>query len=80
MKKNELVHFHTLLVQVAENYVERGYATRDDFEAYHALGVTPMSLREPRTRHETAVWTLARILASISTDETRTPSPELSSP
>lgn len=63
MKKNELVHLHTLLVQVAEEYVKRGDATPGDFEAYNRLSITPLSLRASRADHERAVSTLMGILA-----------------
>lgn len=79
MKKNELLHCHALLVQVAEDYVERGIAARENFEEYHSLGVTPMALREPRDRHERAVRTLARLLADLSAEDDRVPEPELPS-
>lgn len=72
MKKNELIHLHTLLVQVAEEYVESGVATPADLEPYAALGVTPMALRESRDRHEEAVSLLARILADCAKRATET--------
>jgi hypothetical protein len=74
MKKNELVHFHSLLVTVAEEFVESGLATRADFAEYDALGVSPLALRAPRDAHERAVLTLARLLAGIAgTDGTSRP-------
>lgn len=66
MKKNELIHLHTLLTQIAERFIERGVATPADFEPYTALGVTPMALRESRDRHEEAVLLLTRILADCA--------------
>lgn len=72
MNKNELVHLHALLVRVAEEYVEWGVATRDDFSAYHALETTPMALRRSRADHEAATIVLARTLAEL----TGTPRPE----
>jgi hypothetical protein len=66
MKKNELVHFHSLLVALAEDFVERGLATREDFAEYDALDVSPMALRAPRADHERAVLTLARLLAEVA--------------
>jgi hypothetical protein len=65
VNKNELVHLHTLLVRVAEEYIEWGVATRDDFSTYHALGTTPMALRESRADHEAATLILARTLADV---------------
>jgi hypothetical protein len=66
MNKNELVHLHALLARVAEEYVDRGLATRDDFAAYHALDTTPMALRKSRADHEAAARTLAETLADLS--------------
>ncbi|WP_192918534.1 UPF0058 family protein [Salinigranum salinum] len=71
MNKNELVHLHALLAQVAEEYADEGLATRDDFAAYHELGTTPMALRRSRADHEAATRALARTLARLSTDEIR---------
>jgi hypothetical protein len=68
VNKNELVHLHALLARVAEDYVERGLATREDFSAYSALGTTPMALRQSRADHEVATRNLARTLADLSTD------------
>ena len=79
MKKNELVHLHALLIRVAEDYVERGEATRADFDEYHELELTPTSLREPRMRHEEAVRVLARILSDRSGVEGRVSEAELTS-
>lgn len=69
MKKNELIHLHALLVQVAEDYVDHGDATRDDFLVYDELGVTPMTLRASRATHERAVRTLLAILAARSSGD-----------
>lgn len=66
VKKNELVHLHTLLTQIAEEFIDSGVATPADFEPYTALGVTPMALRESRDRHEEAVKLLTRILADCA--------------
>ena len=73
MKKNELVHFHALLVAIAEEFVESGQATTPDFAEYDALGVSPLALRAARDDHERAVLTLARLLAGIVA-ETEQPS------
>lgn len=66
MNKNELVHLHALLARVAEDYADRGLATRDDFAAYYALETTPMALRQSRADHEAATRELARVLAAAS--------------
>lgn len=68
MNKNELVHIHALLAQVAEDYVDRGLATCEDFAAYYDLDTTPMALRQSRSDHETATRTLARTLARCTAE------------
>ncbi|SFL16374.1 Uncharacterised protein family UPF0058 [Halogranum rubrum] len=72
VKKNELVHLHTLLAQIAEEYITSGVATPTDFDPYAELGISPMALRESRDRHEEAVRLLARILADCSKRATET--------
>jgi hypothetical protein len=75
MKKNELVHFHGLLVTIAEDLVTRGVVERTAFADYDALGVSPLALRAPRDAHEEAVLTMARLLATALADpEARTAS------
>jgi hypothetical protein len=66
MRKNELVHLHTLLIHVAEDFLERGVATPEAFDAYRTLDVTPTSLRASRDRHEAAVTALGRALADAA--------------
>lgn len=63
MKKNELIHLHTLLVEIAEDFIQRGVATPDDLAAYNRLDIGPMALRACRADHEVAVRTLSTALA-----------------
>ncbi len=71
MKKNELVHLHTLLGCVAAHLTERDTITEEALASYEAIGVTPMALREPRERHKKAVVTLAATLAAaVSSEDT----------
>jgi hypothetical protein len=72
MKKNELVHYHALLVRVARDLVDRGVVSPEDLEPYLALGVTPTSLREQRARHREAVFALAGVLAEAARRATPT--------
>jgi hypothetical protein len=62
MKKNELLHVHSLLLAVAREFSDRGWLAGEALKPYRALGVTPMSIQAPRDDHEEAVLTLARIL------------------
>ncbi|KAB1188586.1 MULTISPECIES: UPF0058 family protein [Haloferax] len=63
MRKNELIHLHTLLVEIAGDFLDRGTATREDLEPYHRLEIGPMALRSCRDDHEVAVRTLSTALA-----------------
>lgn len=63
MKKNELIHVHSLLVEIATDYLDRGVLTSADLEPYHRLGIGPMALRDCRADHEHAVRTLTTALA-----------------
>ncbi|WP_411963278.1 UPF0058 family protein [Haloferax sp. YSMS24] len=63
MRKNELIHLHTLLVEIAANFLDEGIATREDIEPYHRLEIGPMALRSCRDDHELAVRTLSTALA-----------------
>ena len=69
MKKTELVHLHALLVLLSERVVDRGLVDRSHFEPYRDLGVTPVSFRARRDRHEEAVLLLAALLAAAVSDE-----------
>ena len=69
MKKTELVHLHALLVLLSERVVDWGLVDRSYFEPYRDLGVTPVSFRARRDRHEEAVLLLAALLAAAVSDE-----------
>ncbi|WP_253736237.1 UPF0058 family protein [Halohasta salina] len=69
MKKTELVHLHALLVLLSERVVDRGLVDRSYFAPYRDLGVTPVSFRARRDRHEEAVLLLAALLAAAVSDE-----------
>ena len=69
MKKTELVHLHALLVLLSERVVECGVVERSYFDAYRELGVTPVSFRARRDRHEEAVLLLAALLAAALSDD-----------
>jgi len=69
VKKTELVHLHALLVLLSEQVVEQGVVDRSHFDVYRELGVTPVSFRARRDRHEKAVLLLAALLASALGDD-----------
>lgn len=72
MKKQELLHMHALLVEVADHVTPTGSAT--DIAAYQAAPVRPTSLHRPKADHEDAVMTLAHAITDEIGPET---SPEV---
>jgi len=73
VKKTELVHLHALLVLLSERVVDEGVVDRSYFDAYRELGVTPVSFRARRDRHEAAVLLLAALLAAAVSDDREPP-------
>lgn len=73
MKKTELVHLHALLVLLSERVVEQEVVDRSYFDSYRELGVTPVSFRARRDRHEKAVLLLAALLAAAVSDDREPP-------
>lgn len=73
MKKTELVHLHALLLLLSERVVDQGIVDRSYFDPYMELGVTPVSFRARRDRHERAVLVLASLLAAAVSDEYEPP-------
>jgi hypothetical protein len=72
MKKNELLHVHSLLLALARRFTERGVVPDEALDSYRETGVTPMSLRAPRDDHADAVLELATALG----DHVETAEPE----
>jgi len=58
MKKQELIHLHSLLAQVQHHYEAEAEATVDHDE-YAELGVKPTSIHKSKTDHKAAVFALA---------------------
>ncbi|MFB6127763.1 MAG: UPF0058 family protein [Halolamina sp.] len=69
MRKKELLHIHALLSNVASDFRERGELSTDGLERYQSLGVSPMSLRNPKADHEEAVLTLSETVAEAATTD-----------
>lgn len=66
MKKNELLHVHGLLAELAGEFLEEGSLAPEDLEDYEAMGVTPTSLRAAKDDHEAAVLELAAAVAAAA--------------
>ena len=65
MKKEELVHFHILLVQF-RNYCE-GNGLRCDFSKYEDLDISPYQMHRSKEEHKRAIFVLAtELVASLA--------------
>jgi len=58
MKKQELIHLHSLLAQVQHHY-EGAADTTVEHDEYADLGVKPTSIHKSKTDHKAAVFALA---------------------
>lgn len=59
MKKQELIHLHGLLAEIATHCLASSDCTFD-LEKYRSLQTQPMSMDRSKTNHKTAVLVLAR--------------------
>jgi len=70
--KDELIHIHSLLVQIRNLISKNGYT--DDFIEYDALKITPLHIHRSKAEHKHAIFILGKELAtSISSDESSGP-------
>lgn len=67
MRKQELVHLHTLLAEVRATYEDRTGRTVEH-EEYDGLGVRPTSIHRSKAEHRTAVFLLASAIADAIGD------------
>jgi hypothetical protein len=66
MRKDELVHLHSLLTVVRAEYERRGDASPSAFERYEELDVSPMAVYGSKSEHVRSVQALASALAVAS--------------
>jgi hypothetical protein len=70
MKKNELLHVHGLLSEVA-GFCSEGGNLDIDLEAYHETETRPTSISHAKAEHEDAVFALAEAITAAIRDDTR---------
>lgn len=73
MRKQELLHVHALLVEIADHVTDEG-AVRAVAD-YAECGVRPTSLHRPKADHERAVMTLADGIVREVAEDPRRPAP-----
>lgn len=64
MRKQEYVHLHALLAEVAQYLLDRGEMPAAVLSGYEALGTHPSSVNESKRAHHDAVVTLAAAIAT----------------
>lgn len=74
MKKQELIHLHSLLAQV-QHHFESEADTEVEHDTYVDLGVKPTSIHKSKTDHKDAVFALAEGLTLEMTEERDEPRP-----
>ncbi|MBX0294554.1 UPF0058 family protein [Haloarcula nitratireducens] len=72
MKKQELIHLHSLLAQVQHSY-EADTGSEVKHDEYAELGVKPTSIHKSKTDHKDAVFALADGLTSDMAAESDEP-------
>jgi hypothetical protein len=72
MKKQELIHLHSLLAQVQHHY-EADTGTTVEHNKYAELGVKPTSIHKSKTDHKSAVFALADELTDDMVTESDEP-------
>jgi len=68
MRKQELVHLHGLLAEVAQ-YCKTRNDIHVELERYHALRTRPMSIHQSKTDHKDAALALAEGITASLRDE-----------
>lgn len=69
MRKQESVHLHALLAEVATEFEERPGAGPPDLSSYRELGVRPSSVHCSKEDHERAVLELSSAIEYSFADQ-----------
>ena len=65
MQKEELIHLHTLMIQI-KNYFEHTTGEHIAAEKYRALNISPVHVFKRKLEHEKALFALGNeIIASV---------------
>lgn len=67
MKKQELIHIHSLVGEVANYCIEGGSVL--ELDDYHQLGTRPTSIHLRKSEHKEAVFALTDAINSAVTSE-----------
>ncbi|MDY6764695.1 MAG: UPF0058 family protein [Halobacteria archaeon] len=65
MQKNELIHLHSLLVQIKKHVQEREDVDEDQFESYADLETRPVHIHKSKSAHKEAIFVLGEEITEI---------------
>lgn len=68
MKKQELIHYHSLLNELKKS-VENQTGEDIDTSEYESLDVSPVSIHAGKSQHEDAVFALSEALADVAVSD-----------
>lgn len=70
MHKDELIHLHSLLVEIKKYFENEENVEGEAFEDYEALGTSPVHIHKSKSEHKHAIFVLGEELAEkMSEDE-----------
>lgn len=78
MHKQELLDLHNSLASVKDFLLQYNDVKEEFFSEYDALGVTPENDKEPKSKHELAIYVLGGEIASAISDSPMDKSDKLS--
>ncbi|MDY6764334.1 MAG: UPF0058 family protein [Halobacteria archaeon] len=69
MHKDELIHLHSLLVQIKKYFEGREEVEDDLFEDYESLEISPEHIHKSKSQHKHAIFVLGELLAQAMSDD-----------
>lgn len=69
MHKDELIHLHSLMVEIKKYFEEQENVEGNPFEDYEKLGTSPVHIHKSKSEHKHAIFVLGEQLASIMSDD-----------
>ncbi|MDY6779250.1 MAG: UPF0058 family protein [Halobacteria archaeon] len=69
MHKDELIHLHSLLVEIKKYFENQEDVEEDLFEDYEELGTSPVHIHKSKSEHKHAIFVLGETLADSMTED-----------
>ncbi|MFB6284605.1 MAG: UPF0058 family protein [Halobacteria archaeon] len=69
MHKDELIHLHSLLVEIKKYFEDHEDANGAEFEDYESLNTSPVHIHKSKSEHKHAIFALGEKLATEMSEE-----------